>query len=61
VILLPGKSALFAVPREILSNGNAIRFSFTFQKSIEGQKIENYGTDKVLRFRESDLPKDLAC
>ena len=57
VILLPGKSALFAVPREILSNGNAIRFFFTFQKSIEGQKIENYGTDKVLRFRESDLPK----
>jgi hypothetical protein len=57
VILLPGKSALFAVRREILSNGNAIRFSFTFQKSTAGKKIENYGTDKVLRFRESDLPK----
>ena len=56
VILLPGKSALFAVPREILSNGNAIRFSFAFQKSTAGKKIENYGTDKVLRFRESDLP-----
>jgi len=57
VILLPGKSALFAVPREILSNGKAIRFSFTFQKPIEGKKIEDYGTDKILRFRESDLPK----
>jgi hypothetical protein len=58
VILLPGKSALFAVPREILSNGKVIRFSFTFQKPIEGKKIEDYGTDKVLRFRESDLAKD---
>ena len=58
VILLPGKSVLFAVPREVLSDGNAIRFGFTFQKSIDGHKIENYGTDKVLRFRESDLPKD---
>lgn len=58
VILLPGKSVLFAVPREILSDDNAIRFSFTFQKPTEGKKIENYGTDKVLRFRESDLPKD---
>ena len=57
VILLPGKSALFAVDREILRNGNAIRFSFTFQKSIEGKKIENYGTEKALKFRESDLPK----
>ena len=52
VILLPGKSAFFAVPREVLSDGKAIRFSFTFQKSIEGKKVENYGTEKVLRFRE---------
>jgi WD40 repeat protein len=57
VILLPGKSALFAVNREILRNGNTIRFSFTFQNSIEGKKTENYGTEKVLKFRESDLPK----
>ena len=58
VILLPGKSALFAVPRDTLRDGRTIRFSFTFQKPSDGKKIENYGTDKVLRFRESDLPKD---
>jgi hypothetical protein len=54
VILLPGKSALFAVPRDDLYNGNAIRFSFSFQKPIDG-KIDNYGTEKILRFHESDL------
>jgi hypothetical protein len=57
VILLPGKSALFSVPRDILSDGKAIRFSFTFQKPIDGKKIGNYGTDKILRFRQSDLSK----
>lgn len=57
VILLPGKSALFAVPSEILSAGKAIRFSFSFQKPNDEKEIGNYGTDKVLRFRESDLPK----
>jgi len=24
---------------------------------LDGKKIEDYGTDKILRFRESDLPK----
>ena len=57
VILLPKKSVLFAVPREVLNNGNAITFSFTFQKPTDENKIGDYGTEKILRFRESDVPK----
>lgn len=56
-ILLPKTSVLFAVPREILKNGKAIRFSITFQKENDENKVEDYGADIVLRFRESDLPK----
>ncbi|MDQ3847556.1 MAG: hypothetical protein M3261_01210, partial [Thermoproteota archaeon] len=56
-ILLPKTSVLFAIPREILKNGKAIRFSFTFQKEADENKVEGYGTDIVLRFRESDLPE----
>lgn len=58
VILLPKHSVLFAVPRDILNDGNAIRFSFTFQKPNGENKIGNYGADKTLRFRESDLAKE---
>jgi WD40 repeat protein len=55
--LLPKTSVRFAVPREVLKNGNAIRFDFTFQKETDQNKVEDYGTDIILRFRESDLPK----
>jgi hypothetical protein len=55
-ILLPKTSALFAVAREILRNGNAIRFGFTFQKDDGRDKVSDYGTERILRFRESDLP-----
>jgi hypothetical protein len=57
VRLLPGTSVLFGVDHEILQNGNAIRFSFTFQNLIDEKKIDDYGTPKLLKFRESDLPK----
>jgi hypothetical protein len=57
-ILLPGTSVLFAVPREVLNDGNAIRFSFTFQKPTNGKEIGTFGTDTTLKFREFDLPKD---
>ncbi|HZH31772.1 MAG TPA: PQQ-binding-like beta-propeller repeat protein [Pyrinomonadaceae bacterium] len=55
-ILLPKTSILFAVSRAVLKNGNAIRFGFTFQKETRGNKVEDYGTDINLKFRESDLP-----
>jgi WD40 repeat protein len=55
--LLPNKSVLFAVPRRLLDNGNAIVFSFTFQNEDGEHKIEDYGTAKNLRFREADLPE----
>ena len=55
-ILLPGKSAMFAVERDVLRDGRAIRFSFTFQTSADG-KVQNYGNEKLLRFREEDLTK----
>lgn len=59
-ILLPNTSVLFAVPREALKNGNAIRFDFTFQKETEEKKVEDYGKDIILKFRESDLPSSAA-
>jgi hypothetical protein len=55
-ILLPRTSALFAIPREILRSGNAIRFGFTFQKDDGRDKVGDYGTERTLRFRESELP-----
>jgi hypothetical protein len=56
-ILLPKTSVLFAVPRGVLRNGNAIRFGFTFQKDSSENKVEDYGKPIILRYRESDLPK----
>ena len=56
-ILLPKTSVLFAVQREVLKNGNAIRFGFTFQKETDENKVKDYGMDIILKFRESDLPQ----
>lgn len=56
-ILLPNNSVLFAVPRQILENGNSIRFGFTFQKENDKAKIGDFGTEKILRFGQSDLPE----
>jgi len=55
-VLLPKTSVLFAVPRAVMEQGNAIRFDFTFMKDDGANKIGDYGTPKPLRFRESDLP-----
>jgi WD40 repeat protein len=56
-ILLPGKSVLFAVPIEVLRDGRAIRFGVTFQKSIDGKEVGDFGHEHLLRFRNSDLPR----
>lgn len=56
VILLPKTSVLFAVPREVLTEGNAVTFNFTFQKPAGGKEAEGYGNPVTLKFRESDLP-----
>lgn len=56
-ILLPNTSVLFAVPRAILKNDQAIRFGFTFQKEDSENKIADYGSQQILRFGESDLTK----
>ena len=55
-ILLPKTSALFAIPREILRSGNAIRFGFTFQKEDGRDRVSDYGEERILRFRQSELP-----
>lgn len=57
-VLLPKTSALFAVPRAILKEGNAIYFSFTFLKEMDADKFEDYGKEITLKFREADLPKE---
>jgi hypothetical protein len=56
-ILLPKTFVLFAVPRAVLQNGKAIRFGFTFQEEPDYTGSGDYGASKVLRFRETDLPK----
>ena len=56
--LLPKTTAVFPVPLVLLKDGKAIRFNVTFQKDGIKEKIENYGEDIVLRFRQSDLPKE---
>jgi WD40 repeat protein len=57
-ILLPQKSALFAVPREVLRDGRAVVFGFTFKKPDGGESVENFGNTVTLKFREPDLPKE---
>lgn len=57
-ILLPKTSVLFALPLEILKDGNAMLFGFTFQQETDENRVEDYGTAIMLRFRASDLPKD---
>ena len=55
-ILLPKTTAVFPVPLVLLKDGKAIHFNVMFQKDGIEEKIENYGDDIVLRFRQSDLP-----
>src|ERR1041385_180224 len=57
VILLPGKSVLFAVPIDDLRDGRAIRFEIAFQKPIGGKDVGDYGNKQLLKFRDSDLPR----
>jgi hypothetical protein len=54
-VLLPNTSVLFAVPRGILRNGNAIVFSYAFQKDDPDKVFANYGTEKEVQFNEADL------
>lgn len=54
-ILLPNSSAIFAVPRAILQNRNAISFSYSFQSEAAEDKIDKYGEERTLKFRESDI------
>lgn len=56
-ILLPKTSVLFAIPRELLKDGKAIRFSFTFQNDTVDNKVDDYGKPILLRFGEKDLHK----
>lgn len=55
-ILLPKTSAVFPVSRALLKDGKAIRFDVNFQKQGVEEKIEDYGDEIVLRFRQSNLP-----
>lgn len=54
-ILLPKTSVLFAVPLDVLHDGQSIRFDFTFQAATDDRKTGDYGTPKPLRFSEADL------
>lgn len=55
-ILLPHTSVVFAVPRAVLANGNAITFGVTFQRPDAKGRVDDSGSAFVLRFRERDLP-----
>lgn len=54
-ILLPQTSVLFPVPLELLKNGQAIHFRYSFLKETNENKIEEYGEELVLKFRQTDL------
>lgn len=54
-MLLPNTSVLFALPREIFKDGNAVRFSYKFQKDDHGRRFEDYGDARTFILRESDL------
>ena len=56
-LLLPKTSVLFPVPRAALHNGNAVRFSFSFQNTPDEDLLPESGPKIILRFRESELPK----
>jgi WD40 repeat protein len=57
-VLLPHTSALFAVPLELLKNGQAIHFSYHFLKETDENRIGQYGTELTLKFRQADLPPE---
>lgn len=54
--LLPQTSVLFAVPRAILVNGQAVHLNVTFQNETAKDKIENFGNLITLKFSAKDLP-----
>jgi WD40 repeat protein len=56
-VLLPKTSAVFAVPRKILTDGNSIVFTFKFQNENEDGKIADFGTARTLKFSETDIAK----
>ncbi|HYE72840.1 MAG TPA: hypothetical protein VEF04_05895, partial [Blastocatellia bacterium] len=55
-LLLPNTSALFPVPRQLLTDGFVIRFTFTFKKESESQELEDYGSANKVRVKNSDVP-----
>lgn len=54
-ILLPHNSALFPMLLELLKNGQAIHFRYAFLKETNENKIEEYGEELTLKFRQADL------
>ncbi|NLT65959.1 MAG: hypothetical protein GXX84_05090 [Acidobacteria bacterium] len=56
-ILLPKTSVLFPIPKEALSGNGSIQFNYVFQNEMDGNDLDDYGTEITLKFRASDLPQ----
>jgi WD40 repeat protein len=52
-VLLPKQSVLFAVPRAILKNGNAIVFDFNFLNEADDREVKKYGEAVELKLSEA--------
>ena len=55
-ILPPGSSVLFNVYRGHLQNGRVIHVHYNYLKENEQLKFDDYGSDRKVVFRSSDLP-----
>jgi WD40 repeat protein len=56
-MLPPGASVVFGVMRDHLENGRSIRILYSYQKEGEKKRLEDYGSERWVYFKSSDLPR----
>jgi WD domain, G-beta repeat len=56
-MLPPGASVVFSVRRDHLENGRAILILYRYQKEGEKGRLEDYGSERWVYFKSSDLPR----
>jgi hypothetical protein len=55
-MLPPSASVVFSVMRDHLENGRSIRILYRYQKEGEKKRLEDYGSERWIYFKSSDLP-----
>jgi WD40 repeat protein len=56
-MLPPGASVVFSVRRDHLENGRSIHITYKYQKDGEKRALEDYGSERRVYFKSSDLPR----